>query len=71
MTAHPALTNETVLIVDDTPDNLAVLSDMLSEYGYRVLVATDGISAIEQIKHLQPDICYPIQQLKYFMIIFR
>ena len=47
---------ETVLIVDDTPDNLAVLSDMLSEYGYRVLVATDGISALEQIKHFQPDI---------------
>ncbi len=48
--------NETVLIVDDTPDNLAVLSDMLSEYGYRVLVATDGLSALEQINHLQPDI---------------
>ncbi len=48
--------NKTVLIVDDTPDNLAVLSDMLSEYGYRVLVATDGLSALEQINHLQPDI---------------
>lgn len=48
--------NQTVLIVDDTPDNLAVLSDMLSEYGYRVLVATDGLSALEQINHLQPDI---------------
>ena len=47
---------QTVLIVDDTPDNLAVLSDMLSEHGYRVLVATDGLSALEQIKHLQPDI---------------
>lgn len=49
-------TKKTVLIVDDTPDNLAVLSDMLSEYGFRVLVATDGVSALEQIKHLQPDI---------------
>ena len=47
---------ETVLIVDDTPENLAVLSDMLSDYGYRVLVATDGLSALEQINHLQPDI---------------
>jgi len=56
MTANTSLTKETVLIVDDTPDNLAVLSDMLSEYGYRVLVATDGLSALEQIKHLQPDI---------------
>lgn len=49
-------TKETILIVDDIPDNLAVLSDMLSEYGYRVLVATDGLSALEQIQYLQPDI---------------
>ena len=46
----------TVLIVDDTPGNLALLSDMLSEAGYRVLVATDGISAIEQIQYEKPDI---------------
>jgi DNA-binding response OmpR family regulator/DNA-binding CsgD family transcriptional regulator len=46
----------TVLIVDDTPGNLALLSDMLSEAGYRVLVATDGISAIEQIQYVKPDI---------------
>ncbi len=46
----------TVLIVDDTPANLAVLSDLLSEAGFRVLVATDGISALEQIKFLKPDI---------------
>ena len=45
-----------VLIVDDTPGNLAVLSDMLSEAGYRVLVATDGLSALEQIEHLKPNI---------------
>jgi DNA-binding NarL/FixJ family response regulator len=45
-----------VLIVDDTPGNLALLSDMLSEAGYRVLVATDGISAIEQIQYVKPDI---------------
>ena len=56
MTTVTDLSKETVLIVDDTPGNLAVLSDMLSEYGYRVLVATDGISALEQINHLQPDI---------------
>ncbi len=56
MNAESALTTGTVLIVDDTPGNLAVLSDMLSESGYRVLVATDGHSALEQIKHLKPDI---------------
>ena len=48
--------NGTVMIVDDTPANLALLSDTLSEAGYRVLVATDGLAAIEQIEYLQPDI---------------
>lgn len=48
--------NGTVLIVDDTPGNLALLSDTLSEAGYRVLVATDGQSALEQIQYVKPDI---------------
>ncbi len=43
-------------IIDDAPGNLAVLSDMLSEADYRVLVATDGLSALEQIECLKPDI---------------
>ncbi len=46
----------TIMIIDDTPGNLALLSDTLSEAGYRVLVAIDGLSALEQIKYLQPDI---------------
>lgn len=56
MIADTNLANETILIVDDTPSNLSVLSDMLSEYGYRILVATDGSSALEQINHCQPDL---------------
>jgi CheY-like chemotaxis protein/DNA-binding CsgD family transcriptional regulator len=48
--------NNIVMIVDDTPENLALLSDTLSESGYRVLVATDGLSALEQIRFLKPDI---------------
>ncbi len=48
--------NNVVMIVDDTPENLALLSDTLSESGYRVLVATDGLSALEQIRFLKPDI---------------
>ena len=35
-----------VLIVDDVPDNLAVLHDALDAAGYTVLVATDGASAL-------------------------
>ncbi|MDD5321482.1 MAG: response regulator [Methylococcales bacterium] len=49
-------TNSIVMIIDDTLGNLALLSDTLSEAGYRVLVATDGLSALEQIAYLKPDI---------------
>jgi CheY-like chemotaxis protein len=49
-------TSGIVMIVDDTPENLAILSDTLSESGYRVLVATDGLSALEQVQYLKPDI---------------
>jgi DNA-binding response OmpR family regulator len=34
--------SDVVLIVDDVPDNLAVLHDALDESGYTVLVATSG-----------------------------
>ena len=56
MTKASANPNGIVMIIDDTPDNLALLSDTLSEYGYRVLVAMDGSSALEQIEYLRPDI---------------
>ena len=45
-----------VLIVDDVPDNLAVLHDALDESGYTVLVATDGASAVARAAQALPDI---------------
>ncbi len=45
-----------VLIVDDVPDNLAVLHDALDAAGYTVLVATDGASALERAAQADPDI---------------
>ncbi|MFJ3054770.1 response regulator [Herbaspirillum sp. NPDC087042] len=45
-----------VLIVDDVPDNLAMLSDSLDESGHIVLVATDGLSALERLDHVTPDL---------------
>ncbi len=45
-----------VLIVDDQPDNLAVLHDALDESGYTVLVATGGASALERCALAQPDV---------------
>ena len=44
------------MIVDDAPGNLALLSEALEEAGFRVLVATDGYSALEQLQYAVPDI---------------
>ena len=47
---------ETVLIVDDVPQNLAVLHDTLDESGYRVLVSTGGEQALARAHEACPDI---------------
>lgn len=46
----------TILIIDDNPTNLKVLSDAISSLGWEILIATDGESAIEQAEYAQPDI---------------
>lgn len=43
-----------VLIVDDVPDNLHLLADTLDEAGYTVLVATDGVQALERLDRIAP-----------------
>ncbi|HZY19999.1 MAG TPA: response regulator transcription factor [Ramlibacter sp.] len=48
--------SEVVLIVDDVPDNLAVLHDALDESGYTVLVATSGGAALARAAQAVPDI---------------
>ena len=46
----------TILVVDDTPANISVLLGLLNKQGYKVLVANDGASALEQLKHVHPDL---------------
>ena len=45
-----------ILLVDDTPTNLGVLFDSLSNSGFKILVALDGESAIEQVDYVVPDL---------------
>ena len=45
-----------ILIVDDTPANLDMLVDYLTDSGFKVLVATDGERAIDRLKHARPDL---------------
>ncbi|WP_343597422.1 response regulator transcription factor [Acinetobacter sp.] len=44
-----------ILIVDDVPENLGLLHESLDRAGYRVLVTTDGVSAIEIAHRCLPD----------------
>ena len=49
-------TAHVVLIVDDVPENLAVLHDALDESGYTVLIANHGAAALELAANVVPDI---------------
>jgi DNA-binding response OmpR family regulator len=46
---------ESILIVDDIPENLSLLHESLDQAGYQVFVATNGFSAIEIAHRSQPD----------------
>ncbi len=45
-----------VLVVDDEPDILKIISYKLEKAGYETITAPDGKSCIEQIKEASPDI---------------
>ncbi len=45
-----------IVIVDDTPHNLGVLFDFLTDSGFKVLVAQDGESAIQKVEYAKPDL---------------
>ena len=47
---------ESILIVDDTPANLQLLAQMLSEQGYKVRMAQDGTMALMSIQSSPPDL---------------
>lgn len=46
----------TILVVDDTPANLELLTQTLSENGYKVRIAPDGVLAIGSAKSNPPDL---------------
>lgn len=46
----------TLLIVDDTPANVSVLFNFLTQEGFKVLVAKDGASALQRAEFARPDL---------------
>lgn len=47
---------DTVLVVDDTPETLGLLTDTLDHAGFTVLIATDGASALDLVDQITPDL---------------
>lgn len=45
-----------ILIVDDYPTNIKVLSDLLIDYGFEVLIARDGENALQKLQRITPDL---------------
>src|SRR5215510_9952143 len=45
-----------ILVVDDTPANIQVLSAILKEKGYQISVATNGKQALEAVGRVRPDL---------------
>ncbi len=52
----PSTNENNVLIVDDTPENLTVLRQMLTANGYRVRPAINGEIALKTIQTSPPDL---------------
>lgn len=48
--------NNLILIVDDTPTNLEVLSEALADAGFEISVATNGENALKQVEFDPPEL---------------
>ncbi|RRR66358.1 MAG: hybrid sensor histidine kinase/response regulator [Candidatus Viridilinea halotolerans] len=46
----------TILIVDDNPQILSILTDLLRPLGHTIVCATDGAMALEMAQHSPPDL---------------
>ena len=45
-----------VLIIDDDPNNLAIMTDFLEEFHFTILAAEDGESGVKRAAYSQPDL---------------
>jgi len=56
MSATPSSPSSRILIVEDTPANIQVLTATLKERGYQISVATNGRQALEVVARVRPDL---------------
>ena len=48
--------DQTILIVDDNSDQIELLSNILTTAGWKISIALDGETALEQIRYFLPDL---------------
>ncbi len=53
---EPILRRDTLLVVDDSPETLGFLTDMLDQAGFTVLIATDAAGALALVERITPDL---------------
>ncbi len=53
---RPGVGAHTLLIIDDTPANLAVVVEGLETHGFSVVIAQDGEEGLERARFVQPDL---------------
>jgi CheY-like chemotaxis protein len=48
--------NKLILLVDDDPDFLEILSTKLKDQGFNIETAKNGKEALEKLQHIKPDL---------------
>ncbi|HEY9653776.1 MAG TPA: PAS domain S-box protein [Coleofasciculaceae cyanobacterium] len=52
----PSVIKEQILVVDDTYENLKLVSDFLRDAGFKILIAKSGIQALKLLENAVPDL---------------
>ena len=56
MNMHVEKKIPTILIVDDNPNNIKVLAIILKQFNYKIVIAADGVGAVEMVDRVRPDL---------------
>lgn len=48
--------SHTILIIEDSPDNMMIVSMILQSMGYNTIEATNGVMGLDMVKTHQPDV---------------
>ena len=66
-----SIPQQTILVVDDIPQNITLLLHILSRQGHTVFTAGNGLEAIENYKALRPDLILMDIEMRQWMVLRR